>query len=104
MLIKKKFWNLISTEPCPKRQNLRIWAKKIKKYRMAVGIAQQIMKEGIRNQIAFNFMDIEDPKQIWHKLKSIYIKVGPGVIYLILQKLFYYPSIMELKEYKKLVM
>ncbi len=49
-------------------------------------------------------MDIKDPKQMWDKLKSVYTKIGQGVVYSILQELFYYPNITKPKKYKKLVM
>lgn len=71
---------------------------------MAVGIAQRIIREGVIDQIAFNIMDIKDPKQMWDKLKSIYTEVGQGVVYSILQELFHYPSITKPKGYEKSVM
>lgn len=71
---------------------------------MAMGIAQRIIKEDVNNQIVFNIIDLQDPKEIWNKLKSICIKVGQGVVYLIFQKLLYYLKITKPKEYKRLVM
>lgn len=65
---------------------------------------QWIIEEGVSNQIAFNIMILKDPKEIWDKLKSVCIKVGQGVVYLIIQKLFYYPKINKPKRYKKPVM
>ncbi len=71
---------------------------------MAIGIAQQIIRKGVSNQIAFNIMDIKDPKQMWNKLKSVCPEVGQEVVYLIVQELFHYPSITKPKGYKKSVM
>ncbi len=56
--------------------------KEIKEDRMVVGIAQRIIREGVSNQIAFNIIDFKDPKEMWHKLKSICIEVGQRVMYL----------------------
>lgn len=70
---------------------------------MAIGIAQQIIREGVSDQIAFNIIDLKDPKEIWDKLKSIYIKVDHVVVYSILQELLHYPKITKLKRYKKLI-
>ena len=68
---------------------------------MAVGIVQQIILEGISNQIAFNVIDLEDPKEIWDKLTSICTKIGQGVVYSILQELLNYPKINKPKGYDK---
>lgn len=68
-------------EPCFKYQNLSFWMKKIQKDCMVIGIAQQIIKKGISNQIAFNIMDLKDFKKMWNKLKSIYIQIGQEIIY-----------------------
>lgn len=38
---------------------------------MAIGIPQQIIREGVSNEIAFNIIDIRDLKQMWVKLKSV---------------------------------
>lgn len=46
-------------------------------------------------------MDLENPKKMWDKLKSICTEVGQGVVYSILQELLYYPKINKLKRYKK---
>lgn len=53
MLIEKDVWDLISSGPRPERQNPTLWAKEIKEDRMAVGIAQRIISEGVSDQIAF---------------------------------------------------
>lgn len=71
---------------------------------MAVGIAQQIIREGVSDQIAFNIMDLKDPKEMWDKLKSICTKFGQGVVYSILQELLHYPKITKPKGYEKPVM
>ena len=71
---------------------------------MAVGIARRIILKGVSNQIAFNVMDLEDPKEMWDKLTSICTEIGQGVVYSILQELFNYPKINKPKEYDKPVM
>ena len=71
---------------------------------MAVGIAQRIIREGVSDQIAFNIMDLKDPKEMWDKLKSICTEVGQGVVYSILQELLHYPKITKPKGYEKPVM
>lgn len=48
-------------------------------------------------------MDLENPKEMLNKLKSISIEVGQGILYSILQKLLHYSKITKLKGYKKLV-
>ncbi len=104
MLIEKDVWDLVTTDPRAPRKNPGLWFKKIKEDRMAVDTAQRIIREGVSDQIAFNIMDLKDPKEMWDKLKSIYIKVGQGVVYLILQELLHYPKITKPKEYEKPVM
>ncbi len=104
MLIKKDVWDLVLTGPRPARENPGLWSKEVKEDRMAVGIAQRIIREGVSDQITFNIMDIKDPKQMWDKLKSICSEVGQGVVYSILQELFHYPSITKPKGYEKPVM
>lgn len=71
---------------------------------MVVNIAQKIIKEDVSDQIAFNIIDLKDPKKIWNKFKSICTEVSQRVVYSIFQELFYYPKITKLKEYEKLVM
>lgn len=71
---------------------------------MAIGIARRIIIKGVSNQIAFNIMDLEDPKKIWDKLQSICSKIGQRVVYLILQELLNYPKINKPKGYDKPVM
>lgn len=68
---------------------------------MVVKIAQCIITKIVNNQIAFYIMDLKNFQDIWHKLKSIYTKIGQEVIYLIFQKLFNYPKINKLKKYNK---
>ena len=104
MLIEKDVWDLVLTGPQPQRKNPGLWSKEIKEDRMAVGIVQRIIRKNVSDQIAFNIMDLKDPKKIWDKLKSICTKVGQGVVYSILQELLYYPKITKLKGYKKPVM
>lgn len=64
----------------------------------------QIIRDSVNDQIAFNIIDLKDPKEMSNKLKSIYIKVGQGVVYSILQELLHYPKIIKSKGYKKLIM
>ena len=71
---------------------------------MAVGTAQQIIRESVNDQIIFNIMDLKDPKEMWDKLKSICTKIGQGVVYSILQELFHYPKITKPKGYEKPMM
>lgn len=71
---------------------------------MAVGIAYQIIRENVNDQITFNIIALKNPKEMLNKFKRVYTKVGQEVVYLILQELFYYPRINKPKEYKKLVM
>lgn len=104
MLIEKDVWDLISSGPRPERQNPTLWAKEIKEDRMAVGIVQRIIREGVSDQIAFNIMDLKDPKEMWDKLKSICTEIGQGVVYSILQELLNYPKINKPKGYDKPVM
>ncbi len=51
---------------------------------MTIGTVQQIIRKGISDQIAFNIMDLKDPKKMWDKLKSVCTEIGQGVIYSIL--------------------
>ena len=104
MLIEKDVWDLVSTGLRPQCENTALWSKEIKEDRMVVGIAQRIIREGVSDQIAFNIMDLKDLKEMWEKLKSVFIKVGQGVVYSILQKLFHYPSNNKPKGYDKPVM
>lgn len=103
MLIEKDVWNLVLTGPRPQCENPGLWSKKIKENRMAVDIAQKIIRKGVSDQIAFNIMDLKDPKEMWDKLKSICTQVGQGV-YLILQELLHYPKMTKPKRYEKPVM
>lgn len=50
--------------PYFKYQNPSFWMKEIRKNRMVIGIAQQIIKKGVSNQIAFNIMDLKDFKKM----------------------------------------
>ena len=84
MLIEKDVWDLVLSGPRPERQNPNLWTKEIKEDRMAVGKAQRIIREGVSDQIAFNIMDLKDPKEMWDKLKSICTEIGQGVVYSIL--------------------
>lgn len=76
MLIKKNLWNIVETSSHPERQNPALWVKEVKKDWIAVGIARQIILEGVSEQIAFNIIDLEDLKEMWDKLKSICNVIG----------------------------
>lgn len=76
MLIEKDVWDLGLIKPQSQYENPDLQWKKIKKDRMAVGIAQKISRKGVSDQIAFNIMDLKDPKKMWDKLKSICIEVS----------------------------
>ena len=78
--------------------------KKAKENRIVVGIARQIILEGVSNQIAFNIMDLEDSKEMWDKLTSICTEIGQRVIYSIFWELLNYPKINKSKEYDKPIM
>lgn len=104
MLIEKDVWDLIATGPQPVRQNPQLWTEEVKEDRMAVGIARRIILEGVSDQIAFNIMDLEDPKQMWDKLTNICTEISQGVEYSILQELLNYPKINKPKGYNKPVM
>lgn len=64
MMDEMDAWDLISVGPREAIQNLpRYSERKSRSNRMAVGIAQRIITEGISDQIAVNIMDIQDPKE-----------------------------------------
>lgn len=48
---------------------------------MAIGLAQRIIVEDVNDQIAFNKMDFRDLEAMWTKLKNIYTKVNPRIMY-----------------------
>ncbi len=64
ILIEEDVWDLVFTKPQPVRENPSLWSKEVKEDRMAVGIAQQIIRKGVSDQIAFNIMDLKEPKEI----------------------------------------
>lgn len=68
---------------------------------MAIGIAQRIITEGISNQIAINIMDLEDPKDIWERIRNICTEVGQGVVCSIVQELLHYSAANKPKGYEK---
>ncbi len=104
MLIEKDLWDLVSTCLRPEQQNPALLTKKVKEDRIAVGIAQQIITEDVSNEIAFNIIDFEEPKEMLDKFKSICTKIGQGVIYSIIQELLNYPGINKPKGYNEPVM
>ena len=89
MMIEKDVWDLISKGPRQPIANPALFGKEAKDNRMAIGIAQCIITEGISDQIAVNIMDLEDPKEMWDRLKTICSEVGQGVVYSILQELLH---------------
>lgn len=64
ILMKKDVWDLVKTGLWPKQQNPGLFLIEVKEDQMAVGIAWWIILEGVNNQIAFNIMDLEDPKEM----------------------------------------
>ena len=64
MMIEKDVWDFIVIGPWPEWQNPQLGVKKANKDWMAVEIARRIIFEGVSDQIAFNVMDLEDPKEI----------------------------------------
>ncbi len=64
MLIEKDVWDLISIGTQPVRENPGLWLKEVKEDRIAVETVQQIIREGVSDQIAFNIMDLKDPKEM----------------------------------------
>ncbi len=104
MLKEKDVWDFVSIGPRRERQNPAFWTKEVKEDRIAVRIAQQIITKSVSGQIAFNIIDLEDPKEMWDKLKSICTEIGQGVVYLILQELLNYPRINKPKGYYKPIM
>lgn len=71
-------------DACSPRQNPTLFVKKVKKDHIAIGTVQQIIKEGVSDQIAFNIMDLRNLKELWDKLKNIYTEIVQGVVYSIL--------------------
>lgn len=65
---------------------------------------QLIIRENINDKIVFNIMDLKHSKDMGNNLKSVFTKVGQGVVYYNLQKLLPYPNIIKPKRYEKLVM
>lgn len=58
--------------------------------------------EDTNNQIAFNIMDLNNLKDIWDKLKNVYIKIDQGIVYSIFQQLFNnYLKVNKSKKYDK---
>lgn len=48
-------------------------------------------------------MNLNNPKDMWDKLRNVYTKVGQRVVYLIFQELFNYPKVNKAKRYNKSV-
>lgn len=51
---------------------------------MTIEIAQKIITEDVSSQIAFNIMDINNPKDMQDTLKKICSEVGQVIVYLVL--------------------
>ena len=101
MMIEKDVWDLISKGPREPITNPALFGKEAKENRVAIGIAQRIITEGISDQITVNIMDLEDPKEMWDRLKTICSEVGQGVVYSILEELLHYPAINKPKGFDK---
>lgn len=67
MLIKKNAWDLIEKGPRQLPIALSERKQKIKKNRMAICIATQIIKKGVNNDIFNNIINITDLQEIWEK-------------------------------------
>ena len=63
---------------------VKIWKQKIKENWMVMGIAIQIIKESISNDIFNNIINITNLKKMWEKLHISCFQVGQAVIYPIL--------------------
>lgn len=100
-MIEKDIWDLISKGPREPIANPALFGKEAKENRMAIGITQRIITESISDQIAVNIMNLEDPKEMWERLRNICTEVGQRVVYSILQELLHYPAANKPKEYKK---
>ena len=102
MLIEKDVWDLVETGPRPQQQNASaLFDHKTKEDRIAIGTAGRIIREGLSDDLFNNIIDIDDPKEMWAKLKSVCSQVGQGVVYSILQELLNYPKINKPKGYEK---
>ena len=97
----KGVWGLVSKGPRDPIANTFLFGKKVKENRMAIGIAQSIITEGVSDQIAVNIFDLEDPKEMWDRLKAIYSEVGQGAVYSILHEHLHYPTANKPKGYNK---
>ncbi len=64
IMIEKDVWDFISKGPREPIANPTLFEKEAKKNRIAIGIAQRIITEGISDHIAVNIMDLEDPKEM----------------------------------------
>ena len=82
MLVEKDVYNLIETDPIP--ASVGIWKQKIKENWIAMGIAMQIIKECVNNDIFNNIINITNVKKIWEKLRISCFQVGQAVVYSIL--------------------
>lgn len=104
MLIEKDVWDLI--EKGLRQPPTALWEReqKIKKNRMAIGIATRIIKEGVSDDIFNNIIDLTNPQEMWEKLRTVCSQVGQGVVYSILQELLNYLRINKPKGFEKPVM
>lgn len=76
----------------------------MKKNQMILDIARQIILEDVSDQLAFNIMNLKDPKKMWDILKNIWSEIRHGMVYFILQELLNYSRINKPKGYNKFVM
>lgn len=102
ILIKKDVWDLVEIRPKPNLATIQ--KQKTKENQRAIGMATQIIKKGVSNDIFNNIIDITDSKEMWKKLCNACSQVGQGIIYSILQELLNYLRNNKLKEFKKPVM
>lgn len=63
-MIEEDVEDLVSRSSRFKQQNPHLFSKEVKKDRIAIRIAQQIITERVNNQIAFNIIDLKDLKEI----------------------------------------
>ena len=64
MPIEKDVWDLVSTGLQLECQNPILFSKEVKEDQIMVEIGQQIILKGVNDQIIFNIIDLEDPKEM----------------------------------------
>lgn len=81
---QERYIGLGIVKSLPSTPKRRFIYKKSQKDQITVEISWKIVLKGIKNQIAFNIIDLEDLKKMWDKLENIYSKIGQKIVYLIL--------------------